>query len=269
MEVAVNKSIVSLFMLGLTFALGGCADVVTYSGKAKNEGMKLYQQGDYADAAGAFRESARQMPTNYEAYYYLGACYDQMGQFQQAIPAFKTALETSALTLAGKEDVAFHNKIIDGLAGAIAQSDIRDAEIDRAQKDAQEHSTSEAWYLLAKIYAYRGDADSAIDAYNRASLLEPNNFYIEKDYGMFMEKLGQNARAEAPLRRAYSLNSNDPQVAESLRRIGVVPGPSILNQNQLAQPLVPKGPIPELHVPNLLPGSTASTAQPTAEAPRD
>jgi cytochrome c-type biogenesis protein CcmH/NrfG len=272
MEVAVNKLLPFLqhSTLAVVLCVAGCADMVTYSYDAQHQGMKLYNQGDYADAAGAFRNSVRQMSTNYESEYYLGACYVQLGQYQQAIAAFKTARQTSKMTLQGQEDEQFHNKIIDGLAMAIAMSDLRDAEINAAQQDAQTHGGAESWYLLGKIYAYRGDADSAIDAYNRATLLEPNNFYIAKDYGLFLERVGQGSRAEAPLRKAYSLDNTDQQVAEALNRIGVVPGPSLLDQNQLAKPLLPKGPIPELQLPSLTKNSQPSQAvQATAEAPRD
>jgi Flp pilus assembly protein TadD len=274
MEVAVNKFLAFSQRTTLIVLLGvaGCADMVTYSYDAQHQGMKLFNQGDYANAAGAFRNSVRQMPTNYESEYYLGACYVQLTQYQQAIAAFKTARQTSNMTLMGQEDVQFHNKIIDGLAMAIAMSDIRDAEINAAQQDAQAHGGAESWYLLGKIFAYRGDADSAIDAYNRATLLEPNNFYIAKDYGLFLERLGQGARAEAPLRRAYSLDNTDTQVAEALNRIGVVPGPSLLNQDQLAKPLVPKGPLPELQLPSFSHNNSAppsQAVQATAEAPRD
>ena len=48
------------------------------------------------------------------------------------------------------------------------------------------------------------------------------------------------------LRRAYAINPNDEQVAAALRRIGVVPGPSLKDRNALATPPVPLGPIPEV-----------------------
>lgn len=258
----------SLAGVAILLGIAGCADVMTYSQDAHHEGLKLYRQGAYADAAGAFRNSVRQNPRNYQGYYYLGMCYDQLGQYQQAIVAFKTARQTINLTLEGKEDTQCRQNILNGLASSIARSDLRDAETDAAQRDAQDHQTAESWWLLGKIYAYRGDADSAIDAYNRAALLEPNNFMVVKDYGLYLERLGQSQRAEAPLRRAYSLNSQDDQVIAALRRIGVVPGPSLKDENQLAKPIIPKGPIPEVHVPNMLPGNNDSSNS-TVSAPRD
>jgi hypothetical protein len=42
------------------------------------------------------------------------------------------------------------------------------------------------------------------------------------------------------------VNDKDEQVVGALRQLGVVPGPSLKEQGELAQPLVPKGPIPPL-----------------------
>jgi len=143
--------------------------------------------------------------------------------------------------------------------------------------DAESKSGAENWFIVAKVYAFRGDADSAIDAYNRATLLTPKDFLMQKDYGLYLESIGQPQRAQAPLKKAYAIKP-DPQVADALRRVGIVPGPSLKPQSALAQPPVPKGPIPELEV-NFLKRSgspSAPAAQPTqtptnrsAEAPRD
>ncbi|HEY7089033.1 MAG TPA: tetratricopeptide repeat protein, partial [Tepidisphaeraceae bacterium] len=241
----------NLFLASLILiAAAGCnSDMITYSRDAQREGEKLYQKGDYADAAGAFRNSVRQNPRSYEGYYWLGMSYTQIGQYQQAIASFKTARQTIDLTPEGKLDDDMRSKIISGLANAIAKSDERDVETNVATNDAKNFGGAESWFLLAKIYAYRGDADSAIDAYNRAALLDPTSFYISKDYGLYMERIGQKQRAEAPLRRAYSLNCDDAEVAAALRRIGIIPGPGLLNEDQLARPIIPKGPIPEVHMP--------------------
>jgi tetratricopeptide (TPR) repeat protein len=239
--------------------------MITYSEDAQRQGMKLYQRGDYADAAGAFRNSVRQNPRNYQGYCYLGASYAQLGQYQQAIAAYKTARQTIDLTEEGKIDDEFNDKILTGLASAIAKSDQRDIETNAVAEEARNFSTAEAWFLLAKVYAYRGDADNAIDSYNRAALIEPTNFQIAKDYGIYLERVGQRQLAQAPLRRAYSLNQDDQQVVAALRRCGVVPGPSLVEEDRLTKPIIPKGPIPQVKVPDILPGSNDTTVQ----APRD
>jgi tetratricopeptide (TPR) repeat protein len=275
MEVAVNQStsrfIVAL-LAGAVFGMVGCADVITYSRDAQRHGIKLYNEGNYTDAAGAFRNASRQNPREYRNYYYLGACYEQMGQFQQAIHAYQTARSTQAMSTVGKDDNDFRMRTINGLGRSIARSDQRDIETDALVRTAESKGGGENWFIVAKIYAFRGDADSAIDAYNRAGLLDPQNYLIFKDYGLYLEQIGQTAKAQAPLKRAYSLKADDEQLNLALRRAGVVPGPSLKDETALAKPALPKGPIPELELKLDSKNRQAEGGVPgqsTVEAPRD
>src|ERR1700744_3746982 len=77
---AVSTVATSAFLL----SAGGCADALVYAKDAHNQGMELYNEGDYADAAGAFENATRQDPRDYGSYYYMGACYDQMKDYRQA-----------------------------------------------------------------------------------------------------------------------------------------------------------------------------------------
>ncbi len=265
-----------LVLIGATFAVG-CAtsDVITYSRDTQRKGISLYNDGEYADAAGVFRNAARQNPRDYKSYYYLGACYEKLNQYQQAIQSYDTARGLINVSMAGKYDDDFRIRIINGLGRSIARCDQRDIQTDAAVAQAETKSSGENWFVVAKIYAFRGDADSAMDAFNRAALLAPQNFMIQKDYGLYLEQVGQLAKAQAPLKRAYALNGNDEQVAQALRRVGVVPGPSLKPQSALVNPPVPKGPIPELETSlDFMRGKSTAAPSPTpsqstVEAPRD
>jgi Tfp pilus assembly protein PilF len=155
--------------------------------------------------------------------------------------------------------------VLNGLASAIAKSDRRDAEINDIQSQASINGSAEDWFILAKVFAYRGDADSALDAYNKAELMDPQNFYIAKEYGLYLERTGQTQKAELPLRKAYAMDSTDADVNNALRRIGVIPGPSLKDQDALAKPLIPRGPIPEIDLNKVvapITGGTSSTSTP-------
>ncbi len=60
----------------------------------------------------------------------------------------------------------------------------------------------------------------------------PKDFTLLKEYGLYLEQLGQNQKAETVLRQAYSRDSQDDQVNAALRRVGVVPGPSVRTESQ-------------------------------------
>jgi Tfp pilus assembly protein PilF len=257
--------------------------MITTTKDTNDRGMQLYNEGNYTDACGAFRNAARQNPRSYQSYYMMGQCYEQLGQHQPAIQVYRTSLDVQTVTLEGQYDTAQRVKTVTALAGAIAKSDARDTETNAVVAKARGSQSSEDYLLLAKIHEFRGDADSAIEAYDHASILAPQNFDIMKEYGLYLEKLGQAQRAEAPLRRAYALNSNDPQVTEALRRLGIVPGPSIKRQSELNKAPLPKGPIPEIDW-NAGKGTASNSGAPTpsrtapppapaptgtAQAPRD
>ena len=269
-----RAAVLSLFVLSAGLASAGCAEVVASSKHSREEGGKLYADGSYVEAAGAYRNAIRKDPTDYRAYYGLGQSYDATKSYHQAIQAYKTALDVQKRTLPGREDEAMRVKIIDALAKSMATG------YDRTLQDTGSPSnpqTAEAKYIQAKAFAYMGDADSAIDTYQQAALLDKKDFAIAKDYGLYLEQIpGMRNDASKQLKRAYQLNNRDPEVVAALRRIGVVPGPSLKEQEQLAKPSVPKGPLPEVDVKKWQQNyqqqrqGTASTAEGAAPAgPRD
>ena len=254
----------------------GCntSNLLTYAQESREKGLKQFKAGDYENAAGSFRSATRQDPRDYKSFYYLGASYDQTGSYQQAAQAYQSSLKVMDVTLEGKQDKAWRAKTIDGLAIATAKGHDRTASI--ALPAAGKRPAEDAW-LAAKVHRYTGDADAAIASYTTAALQDPNDFYIAKDFGIYLEELGQTQQADRELRRAYKMNSQDPEIAAALRRVGTVPGPALKEQKQLAQPPIPQGPIPALKLPRIGGGGTRTTesadgvapSTPTVQAPRD
>jgi Tfp pilus assembly protein PilF len=280
MEVAVNAFRLNLFRkqnlsvvllaAGLCSGLsGGCTDFVTFSKQSHDQGMEYYNQKDYANAAGAFRNAVRQVPNDYQDHYYLAQSLAAQGQWEQAIHSYYDAWEVMGIDDMGRLDNKLKYQVLDGLANAIASSDTRDSYTNQVEAKAHSRQSADDYLLLAKIYVDRRDADSAIDAYDRAAMIEPDNFYIAKAYGLYLEHLGQNDKAAVPLRRAYAMNGNDQQVADALRAIGIIPGPSIKEEDALAKPLIPKGPIPEVDLGKAMGIGGSATPASSTQAPQD
>jgi tetratricopeptide (TPR) repeat protein len=158
-------------------------------------------------------------------------------------------------------------RTIDSLASVIAKSDPQGAELSAAEQRAQETQKARDYYLVARIHQFRLDPDSAIDAYNRASLLDPKDFYVAKEFGLYLVQLDQPQRAELQLRRAYGLRPNDQQVNEALAQIGIVPGPGLKDESQLAKPAIPKGPLPEVNLAKLRIGGGGNSQKTTITPP--
>jgi tetratricopeptide (TPR) repeat protein len=204
----------------LLMVVGGCADNITFSKDSDREGIKLYNQQKYAEAAGAFRNAIRQNPRDYRAQYYMGASLDALGQYQEAILAYKAGLDVMHTSLEGKVDAPFREKMLDALATDIARSADRDTEIQSLTKRAAADRNAENYLLLARINRNVGDPDSAIEAYKQGAAVDPNNFYLLKEYGLYLQQLGLNQKAEPVLRQAYAINNQDDQVAAALRQAG-------------------------------------------------
>jgi Tfp pilus assembly protein PilF len=203
--------------------LTGCADVITYANKSRDQGIQLYNEGAYGDAAGAFRNAVKQDPRQYVSHYYLALCYDQMGQHHMAYSQYRTALDVMDRSMAGQVDHETRPKIIDSYAQSIVRHDAGDVELTTLTQRAEAHRRAQEWVVLAKVYRIRGDADMAVDSYRRAAHWDAQGFAVRKDLGLYLLELNQAKDAEYYLRQAYRINATDEQVNGGLRQLGLVP----------------------------------------------
>src|SRR5438046_2056514 len=96
------------------------------------------------------------------------------------------------------------------------------SEVTALSRRAQGSTTGEEWFILAKAFRLRGDADRAIDAYTRAARVAGENFSIRKEFGLYLlDPLAQNQEAEYWLRMANRLDSRDAEVNAGLAKLGV------------------------------------------------
>ena len=257
-----RPALAALAVLGLSLALTGCSDLVTYAQQHRELGIAAYNHEDYPKASGAFRQALKQDPRDYLSHYYLGLSSLQLHNYQQAMVAFRSCLETQGVTYAGQEDNDTRIKALDGLAQAIVKADTSDVEvnkIEQAARAAQGAKAAREFFVLAKIYRYRMLPDMALDYYNRAVIDDPKNFAYVKEFGLYCEQLQQTARAREALRQAYAIDSTDKDVIQALQRVGIVPGPALKAKNDLVPPPVPKGPIPQIDMSQTRPSGGDSS----------
>src|SRR4029078_1110275 len=74
----INRSLrgagcLAVMLCGVLAAGSGCSstDLVTFADEHRQQGIKLYNSGEYPDAAGAFTSAIKQRPQDYQSYYYL------------------------------------------------------------------------------------------------------------------------------------------------------------------------------------------------------
>jgi len=219
--------------------------------QSREKGVTLYNAGDYADAAGAFNNAVRQDPRDYQSHYYLGRSYEAMGSYQQSIQSYHTSLLVMQNSMSGKDDGTFRQKVLDGLASAIAKSEDHMASTASLRQKA--NPTAEDQFVLAKVLRIHGDPDSAVQAYADAARLDPTSLPIAREYGLYLDQLNQIQQAKPQLIRAYQLSRRlnkpeDEQINAALRRCDVIPGPALMEEKDLSKPIVPLGPLPEVDV---------------------
>lgn len=231
--------------LALGAGVVGCGtQILSYNQEFRQQGLAQYEKSDYVKASSSFQEALRQEPGDYTSRFYLGQCYDKLNHPQAAIQQYRTCLDVMSHSLEGKGDTAVRNKVLTALASAIASEPDKSGDLTALER--QQPRTAENALQLARIYRQSGDADTALTRFDEAQQIDASDPEIAKEYGLYLEQLGQTKRADAQLRRAYALNSKDEEVAAALRRLGVVPGPSLKDADALAKPFMPLGPIPEV-----------------------
>ncbi|HEY1684224.1 MAG TPA: hypothetical protein VGG19_05650 [Tepidisphaeraceae bacterium] len=220
-----------------TISLTGCIDTTSYQYYATDKGIKQFNSGDYATAAGSFTDALRHEPRDYEAEYYLAASHDALKLHQQAVGEYKAALAVMSTTSQGRRDTKFRYQIIDALAQSIARGDDIDSQIAELKNKA---NSAEDYYLLAKVYQYAQDADSAMLQYDKATMLDTRNAKYAEDYGLYLERIGQTGKAQQELHQAQSLGADDPQITAALQRMGSVGG-AVATTPDSQEPKTPTG----------------------------
>ena len=214
-----------------SLVFSGCTETFSQSFVWYDKGIKLYRANELDDAAGAFRRATQQNPRNYQAFFMLGEVYAAQGLNVKALRAYSAALDVLPTTREGRRDEAFRQQAIERYAQYIASIPSRDIEIASLETRAAERNTSTDWLLLARTLVASGDADGAIDAYNKALLAGPEDIALRRSFGLYLASLGQTRRASPYLRDAYTDNPRDAEVIEALRAAGIA-----VNSAPLASP---------------------------------
>jgi tetratricopeptide (TPR) repeat protein len=219
--------------------LAGCAQPLSYSQDFKREGIRQYNRGEYLDAAGSFKAAAKQNPADYQIQYDLGLAEEKNNEPQSAIEAYRLCLKLRPSTPAGRFDIPMREKVLNRLAPLIAHADPADPEINALQREAAADQSAEDYRLLARVFALRGDADSAVDSYRRGLSAASDDFLLAKEYGFYLLKLNQQAEGTRILKLAWQINSVDRQVNETLRDLGVTDAQLVVSSSRIeSEPLV-------------------------------
>jgi len=208
-------------LLGLVLCLAGCASPVQERVRDYNEdGVSLFQRGDYLAACDSFRAAQALQPEDPALYYNIGQCYDRLGDGAKAERFYNECLArapghaecrhalASLLVRVGRRDEAVR-MVQDWLArepkcaAAYAEDGwlwYQAGDLPRAQTRLQQALQLDpheprALIELARVYEALRRPDRAADLYERVLAKDPNQWEVAKRLNTLR---AQGARAPLP-----------------------------------------------------------------------
>lgn len=169
----------------------------------------LRRSGRAHDAIAAYRHLLGQRPELPDSWYHLGFLQQQVGNHEAALDAYGQAL---AHGVRDPEEVHLNRSTI--LATALARPDEARQELDAALRLNPRYTP--AWLNLGNLHEQRGDAQAAVQAYERVLALKP-------EHALALSRLPSLQRVES---------ADDPLIARlrgALRR----PAISLVDQADL------------------------------------
>jgi tetratricopeptide (TPR) repeat protein len=167
-------------------------------------GRISYKRGEYRAGLDFFQRVVAIYPEHLRAQSYIGACYMALLQYDDAISAFERGLQI-------RSDSAYCHAEL-GRAFMYLSRDREAVEsLRRAFRIEAKYETKGA-YVLALAAAYAGLAEFEIARrfYTDAVRLLPESADAHHGLGWALRSMERSQEAEAPLRRAIALESNDP-----------------------------------------------------------
>lgn len=222
-----HSVVVAALLLGSGVYMAGCTGSVPVFSDQRSvrlDGVEYYNRGDFEGAVGIFRTAVKQDSRDFRSQYYLGLCYEQLGNYQQAVQAYKSSLKVMRESPSGRDATDYRQLVMNELASVIVRHDQDGLEQKLLQEQASDEDIitlkrAEAYFLMAKISRYRHDADSALKDYFIASEFAANDFWLQKEAGLYMYQLGKKFVCVKPLRRAIAINSRDPEVRAAMQAL--------------------------------------------------
>lgn len=205
----------------LMLAVGvGCN---TVNSQANNsEGVRLYAQGAYDQAAQKFQEAIASNPGSADGYYNLaaslhktGAMYNRPEDLRQAEVLYNQCLERNA----------DHVECYRGLAVLLSETGRRDAAFRLLNNwNAASPQNPDPKIELARLLEETGQPDAAKAQLVAALEAQPTNSRAFTALGRLRDQSGDYHQALANYQRSLTINPNQPQVAARIASLQAATG---------------------------------------------
>lgn len=210
---------------GLTLAIGGLtlSGCSNFAARGLNaEGVRMFQQGQYAQAIQQFQQAIYEDPANADGYYNMAAVYHQMGKSENRKADLDQAENLYNQCLDRDPE---HRDCYRGLAVLLVEQKRNDEAFRLLQGWCDQHPTSpEARIELARLCEEFGDQKVAMQHLSEALTLDPNNPRALAAAGKLREQMGDQVQAMANYQRSLYYNRFQPEVSSRLAALQTATG---------------------------------------------
>ncbi len=205
---ALGFSLLAVVLVGVA----GCGEFNAQSRNA--EGVRLYQQARYQEAAKQFQEASYADANSPDSYYNLAATYHRIGKIEHRQSDLDQAESYYNLCLDRNDN---HTDCYRGLAVLLSEEGRKEDAFRLIEGWVQRQpGSADAKIELARLNDEFGNRQVAKDCLIDALAIQPDNARALTALGKIREDTGDKAQAVANYQRSLSCDSRQPQVASRL-----------------------------------------------------
>jgi Tfp pilus assembly protein PilF len=195
----------------LAFGLAGCGPSVQHQVRLYNEdGVYLFQRGEYLGARHSFEAALALQPGNTGLLYNIGECYERLGNVKKAEEVYQQCLQ--------KEPN--HARCRHSLTVLLVNTGRRkDALLQTEEWMAREPNLPDPYAEDGWLWHQSGDLTLAQARLQQALDKDPHNLRALTELAMVYEELGLPERARVLYERALEIDPRQPAVVEQLNRL--------------------------------------------------
>ncbi|HTV48757.1 MAG TPA: tetratricopeptide repeat protein [Phycisphaerae bacterium] len=204
------KALLIMTMLGGGTLISGCTQDPAEG--LRNQGLQLYQEGDYDAALDKFNQALTYNESEPRANYYAGVTEYKLGKYEQAAYYYKMAWTVDP----------DYGDVKAALANTLIKEGKTNEAMNFLERNAALTGQISDRLLVAQFYQKIGDLDDAKVNYERCVALAQDDPTILMQAGIFYDSIGQKDQAITVYEQAYRIDPTTPGLYDRLNADGVV-----------------------------------------------
>jgi tetratricopeptide (TPR) repeat protein len=209
------QTLVGAILLIVLAGQVGCNSMASSS--LNSEGVRLYQNGSYQQAAATFQKAIATNPRSADAYYNLASTLHRNGKLNNNVADLQQAEQLYNQCLDYDPN---HTDCYRGLAVLLAETGRRDASYRLLEGwSARSPQLSDPKIELARLYEESNDIQQAAAKLEEAITIDPHDSRALTALGRLRETNGDTVQALANYQRSLAINKFQPAIEQRVASI--------------------------------------------------